>query len=313
MKKRKYKIKTIKEKVQIVKYCQKYGSSEAVKKSGEGYIIFRFYEIINHEQTETISRSTNSQNAVKARDLRSNDKYVLALKKAYEQYYHDGFFITKRGEKTPDGKSKAHVVELGVLGKMLITWHMQKPTETHVEAAIFSDYFNILFHREYTPEKVAALNEIYTAIKEKWDSKNDNPLNLDAALFKQKAYAPYWHLFAVSLLLCNINKQHDMIPAPDAALRVIKAEGVLDEVVELAGYCTNDAFMDSMYDAQNNQRVVDPHNWPKSNKSITVLRSAVGKRMTPTSPEEKKHIAALREKLKMSKRDFEPRWGTEQQ
>ena len=299
----------------VVNGCQSlttiFGSSETVKKSEEGYIIFRFYEITENDQTETISRSTNSQNTVKARDLRSNDKYVLALKKNYEQYYHDGQFITKRGEKAGDGKNKAHIIELGILGKMLITWHVQKPTETHLESDIFSTYFNLLFHRDYKPEDVQALNEIYIAIKEKWDSKNNNPLDLDEALFKQKAYAPYWHLFAVSLLLCNINKQSDVIPAPDAALRIFKEKEILDAVINLAGECTNDAFVDSMLAIQAEGKRPDPNNWIKSQKSIIALRSAIGKRLTPSNPKDKEYVSKLREKLKMSKRDFSPVWRLE--
>ena len=300
----------------VVNGCQSlttiYGNSETVKQSEDGYIIFRFYEVTENDQTETISTSTNSQNAVKARDLRSNDKYVLAMKKAYEHCYPDGVFITKRGEKPGSGKNKAHVIELGVLGKMLITWHVQNPTRTHLESDIFSTFFNLLFHRRYNPEDIQALNEIYNVIREKWDNKNDNPLDLDDALFKQKAYAPYWHLFAVSLLLCHINKQPDMVPAPDAALRVMNAEGVLDDVINLAGTCTNDAFMDSMLAIRAEEKVADPNNWPKSRKSIVALRSAVGKRLTPSSPADKQYISSLKEKLKMSKRDFVPRWGTEE-
>ncbi|MBQ7155083.1 MAG: AIPR family protein [Synergistaceae bacterium] len=149
------------ENLSVVNGCQSlttiFGNSETVKKSGEGYILFRFYEIDNGGETDTISLSTNSQNTVKARDLRSNDKKVLELKKAYEHCYPDGQFITKRGEKPGLSKNKAHIIELSVLGKMLITWHVQRPTETHVETKIFSDYFNMLFQREYSPEDVQAL------------------------------------------------------------------------------------------------------------------------------------------------------------
>ena len=47
-----------------------------------------------------ISINTNSQSAVKARDLRSNDRVMVGLKKAYETRYPDGIFLTKRGERT---------------------------------------------------------------------------------------------------------------------------------------------------------------------------------------------------------------------
>jgi len=43
---------------------------------------------------------------VKPRDLRSNDKKVLALKKAYEQRYPTGFLVRQRGEDAPADKDK---------------------------------------------------------------------------------------------------------------------------------------------------------------------------------------------------------------
>ena len=75
----------------VVNGCQSLSTilncSESAKKADDGYIMFRFYEISDTDRADSISTSTNSQTAVKARDLRSNDKFVLALKKAYEQRY----------------------------------------------------------------------------------------------------------------------------------------------------------------------------------------------------------------------------------
>ena len=299
----------------VVNGCQSlttiFNSSETVKKSEEGYVIFRFYEIADNERAEKISTSTNSQNAVKPRDLRSNDKHVLMLKRAYEQYYPDGVLITKRGEKAADSKNKSHVVELGMLGKMLMTWHMQRPTIVHEESEIFSTHFNQLFHCQYNPENVQALNEIFTAISEKWKAKNNNPLDFDAELFKHKSYAPYWHLFTVSILLCEINKQSDSIPIPDSALRILNESGSLDEVIERAGNCVNDAFLASIEEAHDNGKVFNPPNWFKLGTTMKAIRSAIKDSLKAYSPEKKQQIAELREKLKMSKRDFEPRWGAE--
>lgn len=106
----------------VVNGCQSlstiYSCSETVKNSKDGFIMFRFYEISNPEKADKISTCTNSQSAVKARDLRSNDKYVLAMKKAYEQCYTDGYFITKRGEQADTAKYNTnHIVNLTELGK----------------------------------------------------------------------------------------------------------------------------------------------------------------------------------------------------
>ena len=173
--------------INVVNGCQSltaiYNNSEYVKKSSEtGYIIFRFYEVNSKDQADNISVSTNSQNTVKARDLRSNDPYVLAMKKAYEQFFYDGQFITKRGERASAGKNKDHIVELGLLGKLLITWHSQKPTETPSESHIFRAYFDTLFHRNYSPKEIQALMEIYRAVMSSWDISNPAHINFSKSL-----------------------------------------------------------------------------------------------------------------------------------
>ena len=300
----------------VVNGCQSlttiYSNSIAISNSDtEGYITFRFYEIDDSERADTISTSTNSQNAVKPRDLRSNDKYILMLKRAYEQQYPDGQLITKRGEKAESDKNKLHIVELTVLGKMLITWHMQKPTVVHEEAQIFSTHFNLLFHREYMPENVQALNEIFSPILELWKPKNNNPLDFNEELFKNKAYAPYWHLFTVSALLCEINKQPDSVPVPERVLKVMKENGVLDEVIEIAGNCVNEAFMKDVDEARENTRVFNTPNWLKSSRTVNAVRSVIRTRLKPLSQAEKILISELREKLKMSKRDFGAVWKLE--
>lgn len=72
----------------------------------------------------------------------SNDKYVLAMKKAYEQHFTDGYFITKRGEiADPVKYNTAHVVDLTSLGKQLIAWHSQRPTISYSESRIFDKIF----------------------------------------------------------------------------------------------------------------------------------------------------------------------------
>ena len=251
-----------------------------------------------------------SQNGVKARDLCSNDKYVLALKKAYEQCYPDGQIKTKRGEIEGRDKNPLHVIELGILGKMLTSWHLQKPTATHAEASVFDDNFKVLFHRQYTPENVQALNELYRAIFEMWKPQNGNTLEFNDELFKYKAYAPYWHMFAVSVLLCEINKaQVDTVPEPASVLEVITDSGTLEDVIRVAGDCLDNAFMKDADEAHENGRIFNPPNWFKSGKSISAVRSEVRDALKNRKRDET--ISVLKEKLKMSKRDFKPRWGTE--
>lgn len=147
----------------IVNGCQSLNTilscSETVKKVDDAFILFRFYEIPQRDRADKISIFTNSQSAVKARDLRSNDKRVLAIKKAYELRYPTGCFVTKRGESAPADKNKKHVVELSSFAKNLVAWQTLRPNLSYGETKIFDKYFETLFkNKDYPPENVFALN-----------------------------------------------------------------------------------------------------------------------------------------------------------
>src|SRR5439155_14933142 len=91
--------------VSVVNGCQSLNTilscSEKVKTLSDTSLLFRFYEIPQRDRADKISINTNSQSAVKPRDLRSNDKRVLNLKRSYEQNYPSGYFVSKCGEEPP--------------------------------------------------------------------------------------------------------------------------------------------------------------------------------------------------------------------
>ena len=297
----------------VVNGCQSlntiYSCSESVRKASDAYIMFRFYEISDPERADNISTCTNSQSAVKARDLRSNDKYVLAMKKAYEQFYTDGYFITKRGEEADPAKyNTAHVVDLTSLGKQLIAWHSQRPTISYSESRIFDKYFEQLFHRQYSPEKIQALSELYKEVYKNWDSTN--PLEFNEALIALKAYGPYHHLFTISVLVGEINKMQDLVPNPAVVLKKLKESDLLDEVITVSGQCLNMAFETALEDANQNNKVFSPPNWTKAKASLKDIRSAVKQFLMSAkfNPSMKEMISNLKAGLQMSKDDFESRW-----
>ena len=69
----------------VVNGCQSLNTilscSENVRKRDDAYVLFRFYEIPQRDRADSISINTNTQSAVKARDLRSNSKQILKLQK----------------------------------------------------------------------------------------------------------------------------------------------------------------------------------------------------------------------------------------
>lgn len=297
----------------VVNGCQSlstiFSYSELAKKADKAYIMFRFYEISDAERADNISTSTNSQSAVKARDLRSNDKAVLAMKKAYEQFYPDGYFVTKRGEKVDTVRyNTAHLVNLTDLGKQLIAWHSQRPNLSYGETKIFDKYFDQLFRREYSPENVQALNVLFRTLYAKWDK--DNPMGLNEALLAMKAYAPYHQLYAISVIFCEINKMNDSVPNPSMVLQKLNDAKLLDTVVETAGSCLNMALETASSEATDNGKMFVPQNWIKSKTSLKDLRTAIKQYLASLKmmPGGKQVLDQLNSNLEMRKEDFDSRW-----
>lgn len=297
----------------VVNGCQSlstiYTTSEAAKKADDAYIMFRFYEIEDPDRADMISTSTNSQSAVKARDLRSNDKAVLAMKKAYEQFYTDGYFITKRGEVADPVKyNTAHVVNLTNLGKQLIAWHSQRPNLSYGETKIFDKYFDQLFRRDYSPENVQALNEMFATLYEKWNK--DNPMGLNETLLAMKAYAPFHQLYAISVIACEVNKMNESVPSPSIVLKKLKDSGLLDTVIDTAGSCLNMALETASSEAAENGKMFVPQNWIKSKTSLKDLRTAVKMYLSTlkSMPGGKQVLAQFNNGLAMNNEDFEVRW-----
>lgn len=297
----------------IVNGCQSlstiYSCSETVKKSNGGYVMFRFYEIENPEKADKISTSTNSQSAVKARDLRSNDKAVLSMKKAYEQKYTDGYFITKRGETVNTAKFNTnHIINLTDLGKQLIAWHSQRPTISYSETKIFDKYFNQLFYKDYSPEKMQALNELYKAVIEKWNP--DNPMNLNSALLAMKAYAPYHQLYAISVYFCEINRMPESVPNPAKAIELLKNNNLLDKIIDMAGNSLNMAFENASAESTDAGKIFSPQNWIKAKVSLRNIRESVRNQMGALKFVEggNEIFKKIGQGLKMEPTDFESRW-----
>ena len=297
----------------VVNGCQSLSTflncSESAKKADDAYIMFRFYEISDTERADSISTSTNSQTAVKARDLRSNDKFVLALKKAYEQRYPDGYFVTKRGEEPNTAKyNTAHIVYLTDLGKELIAWHSQRPTMSYSENRVFDVYFDQLFHRDYRPEDVQALAELHKAILPYWEP--DSLKSLDENLITIKAYGPYHHLFAVSMVFCELNKMSEGVPSPSIALQKLKDSGLLEQVVSLAGQCVSTALRLAVEEAASVNKPLNTQNWSKNKNSLKEIRAQVRAALTPNImwPGSVEQIKKYAEVLHLPNEAFETRW-----
>ncbi|MDZ4739107.1 MAG: AIPR family protein, partial [Alphaproteobacteria bacterium] len=263
----------------IVNGCQSLNTilscSETVKKVDDAFILFRFYEIPQRDRADKISIFTNSQSAVKARDLRSNDKRVLAIKKAYELKFPTGYFITKRGETAPADKHKEHVVELSFHAKNLVAWQTLRPTLSYGETKIFDKYFETLFkNKDYPPENIFALNAWMNEVQATWVAAN--PLGLNESLLAMKAYAPYHHLYAIAMCFAISSNQSSLVASPSKAWEAAKKANMISEIVKIAGQSLNMALKTATNAPQQSNRVFSPQNWIKSKPCLDGINNAIG-------------------------------------
>lgn len=296
----------------VVNGCQSLNTilscSETVKKLDDTYILFRFYEIPQRDRADRISINTNSQSVVRPRDLRSNDKRVLTIKRNYEQKYPQGAFLSKRGEQALPEKDKDYIVDLSIFAKCLIAWHSQRPNLSYGETKIFDKYFETLFkNKEYRPENVYALNYWMNQISKVWDSSN--PLNLNETLLAMKAYAPFHHLYAVSMIFGVINRKVDRVPSPHRTLEKAKDNGLIDQIIKISGRCLNTALKVAANRQQPENRVFSPQNWIKSKTSLNDVTAAIEQYfdMLPTMENMEAIEKKLREDLTLAQEAFEYR------
>lgn len=299
----------------IVNGCQSLNTilscSEKVKAQDNSYIMFRVYEISMENRIDKISISTNSQSAVKPRDLRSNDIRVKSLKKAFEQRYSNGYLLTKRGDIAPANKNKDYVIDLSDLGKYLMAWHSQRPNISYSESKIFDKYFEQIFRRDYTPEKIQALNELSRDVFKRW--VKDNPLGLNESLLAMKSYAPYHHIYAVSLCFCVISSMAEGVPNPAVALEQIKKAEVYDAIIDLAGACLNTALENAANEPLPANRVFSPQNWIKTKTCLSGIRAAIRTyfNMLPSLPGGRDLSQKYKSALQITPEFFEERWSAD--
>jgi hypothetical protein len=220
--------------------------SERVKALPDARVLVRFYEIPQRDLADRISIYTNSQSAVKPRDLRSNDKRVLALKRAYESAYPNGYMITKRGEERPADRDKLSTVDIATLAKCLMAWHCQRPNIAYNENKLFDKHFEQLFKADYLPSDISGLTFWSRIIEEKWNSG----LPLNEALLASPSYSKFHLLYTVQLFFSAASNQIDKVPAPSATMEFPDP----DALIGFAANCFNSALDAGMAEYQEKEK-----------------------------------------------------------
>jgi len=250
----------------VVNGCQSISTINSVSQrvrspeAKEAKILFRLYVIPDRALADRVSINTNSQTAVKPRDLRSNDKVMVGLKRAFEARFPDGFFMTKRGEERPADKDAKKTMDAAVLAKMLMAWHCQRPNISYNEKKLFDEYYKTLFRTGYDPNSMLALQTWLNAIDEAWPN-----LALNDVLKAGKTYVKFHILFSISSIFSAVNKQPTQVVEPSATMRAAQSPG---DILPLAANCLENALQNAINQSQMGGKIFSPQNWLKNNASV---------------------------------------------
>jgi hypothetical protein len=291
----------------VVNGCQSintiFACSQKIRDAEDSYVLFRFYEIPQVDIADRISIFTNSQSAVKPRDLRSNDKRIVALKVAFENAYPDGFMITKRGQERPADRDANKTIDISELIKALMAWHCQRPNNANNENRLFDKHFDQLIKNDYAPTDILALNQWIQEIDKMW---GDGSVGLNEVLLAVPSIMKHHLLFGVQMVFSIANNQHDKVPKPSATMGSIReASSIIAQVVS----AYNSALDGANQDAQEKGKVFSPQNWLKSKESMARVKDTL--RVMTTMLAGLPGGKEFKEKFSVPPQEFGLRWTAE--
>jgi len=193
----------------------------------------------------------------------------------------------------------------------MISWHSQRPNIAYSETKIFDKYFEQLFKRDYKADNIYALSYWMSEVWKRWTK--ENPLSLNESLLAMKAYAPYHHLYAISLCFCVSNNMPESVPNPVTTYDKARNSNIVDQIVNMAGSCLNSALEAAANEPQPANRVFSPQNWIKTKSCLAGIRLAIRQyfNMLPSMPGGAQLTGQLRTSLSMDASDFEARWAAD--
>lgn len=155
--------------------------------------------------SEMITRISNNQNGVKARDFKSNNPIQIRLQNEFSDLYHGRFFFEiKRGEDP-----KGIVISNELAGQYLMSFDLKSPWSTHRKYQIFEDKHSDLFGRpSVTAHKIVLCHVISTTIQEQQSLITNE-------LFAKYVLTRFFILYIIKLILENDETANNVISTPE--------------------------------------------------------------------------------------------------
>jgi hypothetical protein len=126
-------------------------------------VLSRFIEVGDDDDlAEDITYRSNNQNGINLRDLRSNDRIQVSLKKEFQKEFGNQFeYAIKAGEQV----SSVESVSNDRAGQLIMALYLDEPYNAHQKYRIFGTDYERVFGREVNAAKIYLAYVLYSAIQ----------------------------------------------------------------------------------------------------------------------------------------------------
>lgn len=179
---------------------------------------------------ETVTRFSNNQNGVKARDFKSNSPIQVRLQAEFARYYGGRYvFEIKRGERLPGGE----VITNENAGLYMMAFDLKEPWATHRKYQVFDEKYATLYGRPEVTADRAVLCHVLMRVVDAACQEIHNRLIGKYVLTKHAM------MYILRLILEQdpvgknvIRNPREYIRSPDAEKRLQQCvHGILKDVV----------------------------------------------------------------------------------
>lgn len=234
------------------------------KLSDDLRVLVRVIALTEDALAVKITEYSNNQNAIKPRDLRSNDALMTRLQTEMSVVSDDYFFEIKRGEKAPPDKI---VISNEAAGRALLAIDLREPYSCHQVYKIFDERYSGIFGRkEVTAHRIIHVMNIMKLIESNLDSINSKPL-------AHYALTKYFLASVLSQVLSSVETSAKVMRDP---LTLNNQDR--QSFYSICGSILASLIIDLNYEVKNKEKVFDYKSDLKSPKQIeeltqTLLRS----------------------------------------
>lgn len=193
---------------QVINGCQSIVSfyQNRSKLSDKMMVLAKIIKVDNNNPLiNRITKNANNQNAISAKDLKSNDRVQIFLQRNFQEKF-DGkiLYSIKRGESTL-GYDK--VIDIDFAAQLITAFYNEAPYKTHLKTNFYGEEYEKLFSRNITCEKIYLAHLIYSII-------NENLEQIESAPVRNYGLAKFSFLRIIKSILQSDDIGIDLINNP---------------------------------------------------------------------------------------------------